>query len=419
MPSVTEKTTIEEIKTLIAQKQQELADRVKQVGDKSDETANRVTELNNLVTELQKRIQGSVVSVPGLEDPKEKSKFSFARAILFAAREGSNLGKVDCGFEREVFAAAEKNYANVGTPADGGYLVPEELATDIIERLTARMVLAKLGVRQISGLKATPYRIPKKLTGATAYWLGEADAVTASKPAFTRLSMSPHKIAAVVPFTGEMVAEANQDIESMVRDDIAEAIGLKVDLAGLTGTGENDQPTGIINMDGVTEIELGPDANTGRVLTVGDKWRFEKGLEDNNVTLQGAKFLFHPNTRRGMASERIKMFSGDPKGGYITTAMLKELLEYDFETTTQLASNLTKGTSTDAHTYAFFGQWNQMIHAMWRSLRFKKADQATIGAINLFAQDMEAVAAWSEHDFSLRHAAAINFAQDAIVQPNM
>jgi HK97 family phage major capsid protein len=70
--------------------------------------------------------------------------------------------------------ALEAKAMTVGTPADGGYLVPNETETEIGRRLTQISPIRSIaGVREISG---NVYKKPFMTAGPAVGWAGETDA---------------------------------------------------------------------------------------------------------------------------------------------------------------------------------------------------------------------------------------------------
>jgi HK97 family phage major capsid protein len=53
-----------------------------------------------------------------------------------------------------------------------------------------------------------------------------------------------------------MILQSSPDIESLLRSDLAQVLGLEVARATINGTGTNAQPLGILNQTGIQEVEL-------------------------------------------------------------------------------------------------------------------------------------------------------------------
>jgi HK97 family phage major capsid protein len=129
----------------------------------------------------------------------------------------------------------------------GGYLVPTQQSTEIVDLLRAQAV-----VRQMPGVRVIPMSsdtmtMPSLTAGASAYWGAEGAALTTSQQTFGQLRFVARKLYAVVQVTKEMMADANPGIEQIVREDIAAALALKEDDAFLQGSGSGETPKGILN----------------------------------------------------------------------------------------------------------------------------------------------------------------------------
>ncbi len=189
-------------------------------------------------------------SLPGVEDAKHKGEeFMWVKAYRGVAT-GDWTG---CELEKEILDETTKAVRAMATTPDssGGFVVPIEiLMAQIIERLTAESVVLTLGARMLSGLRASPVRIPRISGGTTAYWVTENASITTSDVTLEQLQLTPHILATLTPFS-ELLGEISPGVESMIRDDQALSMALKLDVAALKGTGALGEPIGVLNQTGV------------------------------------------------------------------------------------------------------------------------------------------------------------------------
>lgn len=174
----------------------------------------------------------------------------FARVVAKGSRPGGH--NVD---ERltKIYDASLSTYGSEGIGADGGYLVPPDLRTDVIKKVMSEDSL--LGYTQqlntasnsVSVLvdEVTPW---DGTNGVQAYWLSEAATVTQSKPKLNVTTIRAEKLIAVVPVTDELLADAPA-LTTWLSDKAGDKITYKVNEAIINGTGVGT-PAGIIGAGG-------------------------------------------------------------------------------------------------------------------------------------------------------------------------
>lgn len=157
---------------------------------------------------------------------------------LMAVKKAAS-GDIDKRFQNAMF---EKN------GEDGGFLVPEEMMTEVTkkmggdESLLARTRQFTIGGNSLS--LPTDENQPWN-GGVQAYWTAEGAPLTSSKHSFGTAAWRLHKVAALVKTTDELLEDAVA-LESYIRSMAPEAIMHKINEAILTGNGVG-KPTGILN----------------------------------------------------------------------------------------------------------------------------------------------------------------------------
>jgi HK97 family phage major capsid protein len=254
------------------------------------------------------------------------------------------------------------------------------------------------------------------LTGATAYWVGENAAITPSDLTVGQLSLAPKKVAALVKMSNDLALLSNPSAEAMVRRDIALALGLAVDLAGLRGAGSPNVPLGIANTPSIATYDIG---DAGGVFTWDHASAMEGKLEDANALRGTLGYVFSPKVKRLLKRQKVAQFSGDAGGSYIvlptvSDAMLRDLLGYDFGTTTQIPVNISKSTSADC-SEVYFANWNELLIGMWQGLEIAASNVAGDASGGAFSSDQLWIRAIQRVDIGLRHAASFCLCSDARV----
>lgn len=122
-----------------------------------------------------------------------------------------------------------------GVDSLGGYLVPEELETSIINLREERGIFRRYARREpmISDTKI----IPRRLGGLTMYYVGENQEITASDKQWNSVRLTARKAAVLCKYSSEL----NEDAVINIADDLAEEIAYSFangeDLAGFLGDG--------------------------------------------------------------------------------------------------------------------------------------------------------------------------------------
>jgi len=201
---------------------------------------------------------------------KEVKRFSLARAIRALANPSDRKAQEEAAFEFEASRAAADAYGvtaqGLMIPADvlrqwgqrdlsagvDTALIPEDFrAGDFIDVLRNQSSVMQAGARMLQGLSGN-VAIPKKSTAASAGWIAtEGGDSSESEATFTQVTMTPKTVGAFTEVTRQMMMQASPDIESLIRDDLTQALALAIDLGGLAGSGASGQPTGISNTAGI------------------------------------------------------------------------------------------------------------------------------------------------------------------------
>ena len=151
--------------------------------------------------------------------------------------------------------------------ADGGFLVPPEFRTEIMEKVRGEGELITLTDQYNSARNSMVF--PKDETtpwqssgGLLAYWEGEADQIAKSKPSLGNTTIRLNKLAALVPVTDEALEDAPM-MDSYLRSKVPQKINFKVNLAIVQGSGAG-QPLGLLNSPALVTVakESGQAADT-------------------------------------------------------------------------------------------------------------------------------------------------------------
>lgn len=352
-------------------------------------------------------------SLPGVED----EGFSFFRAIK-AIRSGdwSEAGK-----EKEVFENTRRKAMGTADDVAGGYLVPGQAMPELIEMLLAESVVIESGARVITDLLGSPVTFPKQTGGATVYWVGDNMAITPSDLTFGQVKLTPHKAAALVQLSNSLLNQSNPSAEAVVRQDLAQGIGLAVDLAALRGPGSENQPLGIANIPGINTVTWGTGGNgavLGNSLDLFEDMAYELAVD--NALRGKLGFVFHHAVRRAMRKAKVPNFSEDA-GGYplipavIMASMagdnaLAEAIGYPFRLTTQVPVDLVQGNKSNC-TEVYLGNWEDLLIGMWGGMTILASNVAGTA----FATDQTWIRVILNVDVAVRHEASFCLCNDLAI----
>jgi len=337
---------------------------------------------------------------------KEVKQFSLMRAINALANPHDKRAQEAARFEFECSEAAAKQY---GRSAQGVMLPVEVLrnwkrdlnsadeadlfgedyrGNEFIDVLRNASSVMRAGARMMNGLSGD-VKIPKKLTAASAAWIAtEGGASSESEMTVGSVALTPKTLGAFTDITRQLMIQSSMDVEALVRDDLAQALALAIDLAGLEGSGASGQPTGILNTSGVNQVTNFAAANP----TFAEAVSLETALADDNA-LMGSLAYIMPSAMYGALKTTEKasgtaQFVVEPGGtvnGY-----------------NALVSN--QGTAGNM----YFGNFNDLLIGMFGGLDIvvDPYSNSTSGTVRIVALQ--------SCDVAVRHAQSFAFGNDGV-----
>ena len=253
---------------------------------------------------------------------KESRKFSFLRALNYLANPADRSAREAAGFEIEASEAAAQKLGrqsrgitipqdvlrrdlNVGTASAGGNLVATELdAGSFIELLRNASALDQAGATVLTGLTGN-VAIPRQSGSGTAYWVAESGAPSESQQTIDQVSLTPRTVAAYVDYSRRLMLQSSIDVENMVRADLATVLALKIDLAGLYGTGSNSEPLGLKLTTGI-----GTETFSAATPTFAEVVALESDIATANALLGSPVYLMNAAMRGGLKTKAKDSGSG-------------------------------------------------------------------------------------------------------------
>jgi HK97 family phage major capsid protein len=296
------------------------------------------------------------------------------------------------------------------TPSAGGVLVPEDVSAEIITLVRQRVAVMGMGVRVVPVEKEL--MLPQVSTGSAAYYIAENARIPVSEPTFAEgPTLRPIELAALVPVSNRILRDAQTipAFEDVIRQDMADALAGRQDLALLQGIGGGTEPLGVRNHTGLTPApDLG--AN-GAQPELAHFQRIVGAVRSKNAPFANPGWIFHPDVLTYL--ETLTDSTGRP---LLDTDLLQidasggggRFLGFRFRTTGRIPTNLTTGTSNDT-TYAIFGSdWQEAWVGENLDLVIEASDAATYSSdggvthVSAWQQRQTVFRAVSAHDFALR-----------------
>lgn len=135
----------------------------------------------------------------------------------------------------------------------GGWLIDTATRDDmLIRELRPLLAVEQLGAMVLQGLVGNVV-IPRISASATAEWVGEDSAPTASNPTFDQISMKPRTVAAQTELTRRMIVQTDNVVDPIIREHLGFQLAAALDRAAIRGNGVGE-PLGILNIDAITPV---------------------------------------------------------------------------------------------------------------------------------------------------------------------
>jgi HK97 family phage major capsid protein/HK97 family phage prohead protease len=286
-------------------------------------------------------------------------------------------------------AEIERRALSEGTNSAGGFLTPEPLSAQTIDRIRNQARVFQAGATTVP-MDSDTLSIPRMTTGVTPAWRAENAAVAENDPAFERVTFTARSLAILVRLSYELFEDMPSQSADLITNELTQALALELDRAALRGTGVAPQPEGIRNQDNVTLQPVGG-ANGAAPTNYSDLIAAVAALEGRNVTPNAA--IWNPRTAATYAG-----FTDTTEQPLVPPPYLSGVT---YLSSNQVPINLTTGTSTDT-TEVYLGRWSDLLIGLRPSIGIR------VQQLNeRFADNMQiGLLAYLRADVQLRYPAA-------------
>ena len=218
-----------------------------------DQTYNRMMEdINSLGKEIQrmekqeafdkelaKAVNTPITAKPqtyiSMKEKTGRASNAYKTAMLDAFR--SNFKRVS-------------NVLQEGVDADGGYLVPEEYDSRLIDTLSEENIMRKLATTITT---SGEHKINIAATKPAAAWIEEGGAISFGDATFKQILLDAHKLHVAIKVTEELLYDNAFDLENYILDQFGKALANAEEDAFLNGDGVG-KPLGLLAAAGGAEV---------------------------------------------------------------------------------------------------------------------------------------------------------------------
>lgn len=288
----------------------------------------------------------------------------------------------------------------------GGFLVPEQFSTDVIELLRPQSVVRDL-VGMSLPMPTGTISIPKITEGSTAYYQGENAAATKSALKTGQVKLTWKKLTALVPMSNDLLRYSTPSADAIVRRDMVRAIAQRENQAFLRDQGTDASPKGLRYLASNSESPIIANSSINLANVTTDLGKMILDLLNDSVPITRGGWIMAPRTymylytvltTNGVFAFRDEMSRGTLWG-------------YPYRVTTQVPINLSDHGGTD-ESELYFADFDDVIIGDSMALRVDASDVATYtdgaNTVSAFSNDQTVVRCITEHDFNTRRAESIS-----------
>ena len=302
-----------------------------------------------------------------------------------------------------------------GTGTAGGFIVPEEYSTEIIELLRPQSVVRRMGAVTLP-MRTGTLNIPKLAGGGQAQYIGENADVPKTEPSFGTVQLTFKKLAALVPISNDLLRYSNPAADMIVRDDLVMAIAEREDKAFIRGervTSGNPQltPVGLRYWAPSTHVIEANQTVTAENVAK-DLGKLVLALKEANVRFIRPGWLMSPRTEMYLLTAR------DTSGVYAfrDEMVTGKLFGYPYAVTTNIPEDLTltePAVTNATEVYlvdfadAIIGESTQLIIDASTEASYMDVVDDTPVMYSAFSMDQTLIRVIAEHDFVMRHPESV------------
>ena len=282
------------------------------------------------------------------------------------------------GLQRTLYTTAASADELVGTDHRGDLLVP------FLWNMSAFLPYVMVADDLVGSLQ-----IPREATEINAAWVAQNAAVTEDDPTFETIDLSPKQLSAMTIYNRTLLNQSSPSVDGIILRQGGMAMAIGEDAAIVSGTGQNNQPEGILAASGTTEIPGGSPWTNGKALDWADTVRFETAVANENALFDDSMYFLNPAT---IGKLKTTLKATGTSATYIYNDMADMPINgYAVRGSNQIPRNLSRGSGRNTSA-AIFGSPMQVLCAHWSGvdLVIDNMSRAEFGDVRMvFYRDLD------------------------------
>lgn len=264
----------------------------------------------------------------------------------------------------------------------------------LLEALKPVSRVIQAGATLFSGLTSN-ISIPRQTAASTASWKSERAELDENSPVIDQVSLVPNRVGAFVELSNQLLIQTGQSIEAFIRNDLLASIATAIDSAAICGTGQTNQPLGILATPNIGNIIGGTD---GAAPTWAHICALVGAVADANADFGSLAYLTNSkvaaklrSTQRVAATDSRMVLEGSL------------LLDYPIYFSNNVPSTLTKGGASGVCSAIIFGNFADVLigqFGMGTDVIVDRFSKATNGITRIIAQSFVDIAIRREASFA-------------------
>lgn len=241
--------------------------------------------------------------------------------------------------------------------SEGGVTVATNKG-EIIDILRPAMTLQNLGATVLTGLTGN-LDLPRVNAATNATWKAENAALDASSPTMGQLELRPRRVGTFTEISRQLLIQSSPDIEGWLRADLANAIAGAWEAAAINGSGESNQPRGILNVSGIGDVVGG---THGLAPTWAKIVELESKVADANAAQGSLGYLTNTKVRGKLLTTLRNASATDATFIWPDDGRLRG---YNTGVSNHVPSTLTKGDADGVCSAIIFGNFADLVLAQF------------------------------------------------------
>ncbi len=293
---------------------------------------------------------------------------------------------------------------NTGVEAEGGVLVPQEVANDVIEIIPQYGFIASKST--LKKMRSSSMKISSVGGNVTVGFVDEANEISEVAIDFTPVVLTAKGLKAIVTISNEEIADSIVDVVALVEGILAKAIASALDSVAFNGSA--GVFTGLKTLSGLGEVTLAvadvanstvvADALIDLQTSVGGH-ALAKGIYVTSLAGWGKMRKLRDGNGNLLGRGAGKIADGNtPNNGF-------KLAGYFDEREVYVLTQITGAFNANDVPY-FYGDFQYLVTGIRNELEMYATKDGTVNGVNMFETDQTAVRAISRVDMGVASPSA-------------